>query len=369
MSPTVEQLEIAPLPHPAGAERLYAVIDAVEEHINQSILLLASGDPGSALDFTEWLDGKGLPGGEDLDKPADKSGMIDKYTAREQDMTHLTAELDQKNKDIKNSAVDTFHTSNTTYREITTIVERLRTKLEDTPAPTKGVDGVYRLPVGVEFDLLRALLNAADQVHAEVEGAANAIDAQARRIDGSVPTVPQGYDYNNGGIPAAANAYQPPRASKASYRITDPEDPVGKTLSVAGGELGTRETDAAFAGKPYNNGSAWCAAFTSWVWNEAGYDVTWTDFDYVPDVWNDAEVLGLRRNNTAEAQPGDLIVFDWEGDGTPDHIGIVEAVNGGKIHTIEGNSSDQVARRNYGINSGEVVGVIKPPPTRSEVRM
>jgi cell wall-associated NlpC family hydrolase len=217
----------------------------------------------------------------------------------------------------------------------------------------------------VEFDLLVSLLNAADQVQAEVEGAANAMDAKARQIDGSVPTVPRGYDYNNGGMPAATNAYRPPAASKASYRITDPNDPVGRALSVASGELGTRETDAAFAGKPYNNGSAWCAAFTSWVWKEAGYDVTWTDFDYVPAVWNDAAALGLQKS-TAEAQPGDLIVFDWEGDGTPDHIGIVESVSGGKIHTIEGNSSDQVAKRDYGINSGEVVGVIKPPPTGSD---
>ncbi|MEU1956424.1 CHAP domain-containing protein [Nocardia rhamnosiphila] len=367
MSPTtVEKLEIDPLPRPAGAERLHPLIGAVEEHINRSILLLASGNPGSAPDFADWLDEKDLPGEDDLDKSSNKSVMIDRYTAREDSLTRLTTELDQKNRDIKNSAVEAFHTSNTTYKEITTIVDRLRAKLEDAPDPTKGEDGIYRLPVGVEFDLLVALLNAADQVHAEVEGAANAMDAPARQIDGSAPTIPRGYDYNNGGMPAATNAYRPPAASNASYRITDPNDPVGRALSVASGELGTRETDAAFAGKPYNNGSAWCAAFTSWVWKEAGYDVTWTDFDYVPAVWNDAEAMGLRRNSKAEAQPGDLIVFDWEGDGTPDHIGVVEAVSGGKIHTIEGNSSDQVAQRNYDINSGKVVGVIKPPPTGSD---
>ena len=38
-------------------------------------------------------------------------------------------------------------------------------------------------------------------------------------------------------------------------------------------------------------------------------------------------------------KPGDLIVFH-------EHIGIVESVDAnGQIHTIEGNSSDQVARR------------------------
>ncbi|MEU4841500.1 CHAP domain-containing protein [Nocardia testacea] len=366
MSPTtVERLEIEPLPRPWGAERLHPLIGAVEEHINRSILLLASGDPHSAPDFADWLNDKDLPGEEDLANPTDKSAMIDRYTAREGDVTRLTKEMDRKNRAIKDSALDALGDSKTSYDEITKIVERLRTKLEDTPEPTKGEDGIFRLQVGVEFNLLVALVNAADQVHAEVEGAATAMDARARQIDGSVPTIPQGYDYNNGGIVAAPNAYSPPRASKASYRITDAVDPVGKTLSVASKELGTKETDAAFASKPYNNGSAWCAAFTSWVWKEAGYDVTWTDFDYVPAVWNDAAALGL-QGSTAEAQPGDLIVFDWEGDGTPDHIGVVEAVSGGKIHTIEGNSSDQVAQRNYDLNSGKVVGVIKPPPTGSD---
>lgn len=369
MSPTtVDKLEIDPLPHPPGASGgLNAVIDAVEEHINRSILLLAKGKPGDAPNFTEWIDDKGLPGKEDLENAKNKSAMVDKYTAQQDDVKRLTAQLDQKNEDVKDSAVSAFKTSHTTYNEIKEIVDRLRIELDGAPAPTKGVDGVYRLPVGVEINLLGWLLNAADQVHAEVEGAANAMDAPARQIDGSVPAPPRGYDYNNSGIPAAANAYRPAPASEASYRITDPVDPVGKTLSVASGELGTKETDGAFAGKPYNNGSAWCAAFTSWVWNEAGYDVTWTDFDYVPAVWNDAGALGLQRPSTAEAQPGDLIVFDWQGDGTPDHIGVVESVEGGKIHTIEGNSSDQVARRDYGINSGQVVGVIAPPPTKSGV--
>lgn len=202
-------------------------------------------------------------------------------------------------------------------------------------------------------------------MHDEVQDAANGIETHAGDIAGSVPNAPRGYDNNNGGVPAASNAYRPAPASKASYRITDPPDPIGEALRVAGKEVGTEENDEAFGSKPYNNGSAWCAAFTSWVWKEAGYDVTWTDFDYVPAVWNDAEALDLRRPSPADAQPGDLIVFDWEGDGTPDHIGIVETVSGGMIHTIEGNSSDRVQRLDYSMNAGEVVGVIKPPPTGS----
>ncbi|MCX0274161.1 CHAP domain-containing protein [Nocardia zapadnayensis] len=372
MSPTtVEQLVIDPLPHPEGASGgLNAIIDAVEEHINRSILLLASGNPGSAPDFTEWLEKKGLPGEKDLEKdlggPKNESAMVKRYTDQQSDARAVKEKLEEENKGINDSQVAAFKLSNKTYKNIDTVVEWLRGRLA-AAKPTKYPDGVFRLHPSVEIHLLLCLLNAADRVHEEVEFAANGIDKYARDIDRAAPGVPYGYDRNNSGIPAAANAYRPPMASKASYRPTTDPEAVKKSIDLARGEIGTTEMSAAFASKPYNNGSAWCAAFTSWVWDQAGHDVTWTDFDYVPAVWNDAAAMGLQRT-TAQAQPGDLIVFDWEGDGTPDHIGIVESVNGGRIETIEGNSSDQVARRSYPMNSGKVVGVIAPP-TKSEVQV
>jgi cell wall-associated NlpC family hydrolase len=53
---------------------------------------------------------------------------------------------------------------------------------------------------------------------------------------------------------------------------------------------------------------------------------------------------------------GDLIFFDWDGDGSSDHVGIVAYVEGGTVHTIEGNTSDSVARRSYGLDSVKVMG-------------
>jgi hypothetical protein len=54
--------------------------------------------------------------------------------------------------------------------------------------------------------------------------------------------------------------------------------------------------------------------------------------------------------------PGDLIFFDWEPDGTADHVGIVESVTDGTVNTIEGNSSDSVRRRSYEIDSIKIYG-------------
>jgi hypothetical protein len=54
--------------------------------------------------------------------------------------------------------------------------------------------------------------------------------------------------------------------------------------------------------------------------------------------------------------PGDIIFFDWEGDGKSDHTGIVEYAEGEYVYTIEGNSSDSCARCSYRLDSVKIFG-------------
>lgn len=49
-------------------------------------------------------------------------------------------------------------------------------------------------------------------------------------------------------------------------------------------------------------------------------------------------------------------LFDWDHDGTSDHVGIVEKCEGGRVYTIEGNSSDQVRQRNYAVDYSSIMG-------------
>ena len=51
-----------------------------------------------------------------------------------------------------------------------------------------------------------------------------------------------------------------------------------------------------------------------------------------------------------------LIFFDWNGDGTSDHVGIVEKTEGSTVYTVEGNSSNAVNQRSYDINNGTIMG-------------
>ena len=75
-------------------------------------------------------------------------------------------------------------------------------------------------------------------------------------------------------------------------------------------------------------------------------------------IWNED------GNSTPKA--GDIITFNWDqnsqqNDGWADHIGIVEKVENGIIHTIEGNSTNnQVQRKTYRIGHGNIRGFASP---------
>jgi hypothetical protein len=101
----------------------------------------------------------------------------------------------------------------------------------------------------------------------------------------------------------------------------------------------------------------WCAYFVSWAARQAGVPLGehGEGFGSVSALWEWAERSGRAIPASAgPPQPGDLIV--WGGE----HVGIVEAVDSdGTIHTIEGNSSDQVAQRTYGPDGGGATGYVR----------
>jgi hypothetical protein len=100
----------------------------------------------------------------------------------------------------------------------------------------------------------------------------------------------------------------------------------------------------------------WCAYFTSWAAREAGVPIGdhGQGFGSVDAVYAWAQSAGKAiPAGSGAPQPGDLIVWD-------EHIGVVESVTpDGRIQTIEGNSSDQVARRTYGADGGGAIGYVR----------
>lgn len=102
----------------------------------------------------------------------------------------------------------------------------------------------------------------------------------------------------------------------------------------------------------------WCAIFVSWAANEAGY----IDSNVIPKfagVWNGVDwfkALGEWQDSSYIPKSGDIIFFDWEIDGKPNHVGIVEKVENNKVYTIEGNSKDECKNKTYDLNSNVIFG-------------
>ncbi|MBC7460493.1 MAG: CHAP domain-containing protein [Thermoleophilia bacterium] len=123
------------------------------------------------------------------------------------------------------------------------------------------------------------------------------------------------------------------------------------------------EYRAATAGAE-NTPGPWCAYFVSWVAQQSGAPVGGggNGTGYVPtlEAWGKQENRWYDRGAQAP-QPGDIVVFDWAGDGVGDHTGIVERVDpDGTVHTIEGNSSNAVKRRDYSGTSSDIKGFVRP---------
>ena len=93
---------------------------------------------------------------------------------------------------------------------------------------------------------------------------------------------------------------------------------------------------------PYfgESGIPYCAMFVSYCLNWAGFEAAGLPGAYVPWILSANSDAGRLVANE-DAQPGDLVMFDWQGDGVADHIGIVEEnhADEGWMQTIEGNTS------------------------------
>jgi hypothetical protein len=142
-------------------------------------------------------------------------------------------------------------------------------------------------------------------------------------------------------------------------------------LKLAESQVGLKEganNDTKFGAFYGLNNNPWCAMFVSWACATAehpipsmqpgmpnGYASVWYGMQY-------AKANGLWRNSW-HAQPGDAIVYGWDGPGSnPEnmHTGlIVKSGPRGSIgHTCEGNRGDQVERQTFTVGESVVLGTI-----------
>lgn len=120
-----------------------------------------------------------------------------------------------------------------------------------------------------------------------------------------------------------------------------------RVVAIASSQLGVSESPAGSNRVIYNdwygvNGIPWCATFVSWVLDRAGLNELHgvqnaKGSAYCPYIESYYRSQGRWQSSP---QIGAVVLFDWDGDGVSDHIGIVAKVlSKNEVITIEGNTS------------------------------
>lgn len=126
---------------------------------------------------------------------------------------------------------------------------------------------------------------------------------------------------------------------------------------VAASQVGSTGGQTYWSWYGYNYRVEWCACFVSWCASQCGVlDIDIPKFSYCPSGVEWFKDKGAWQDRYYTPSPGDVIFFDWENDGISDHVGVVEKVENGLIHTVEGNIDDCVVQKQYPLEAGSIYG-------------
>ena len=197
----------------------------------------------------------------------------------------------------------------------------------------------------------------------------------------------QGYNYGNGYIGWAlqrggyteANALQFSQQQAASHGWSSYGDPQyvphvmryyssgslfaglfgnQQIVSVAMGQLGNSGGQKFWSWYGFDSRVEWCACFVSWCADQSGLIESGNvpKFSLCSDGVSWFQGKNKWQSGGTTPTAGMIIFFDWDHDGNSDHVGIVEKCEGGRVYTVEGNSSDQVRQRNYAMDYASIMG-------------
>ena len=197
----------------------------------------------------------------------------------------------------------------------------------------------------------------------------------------------QGYNYGNGYIVWAlqrggyteANALQFSQEQAASHGWSSYGDPEyvphvmryysggslfaglfgsQQIVSVAMGQIGNSGGQKFWSWYGFDSRVEWCACFVSWCADQSGLIASGNvpKFSLCRDGVSWFQGKNKWQSGGTTPTAGMIIFFDWDHDGNSDHVGIVEKCEGGRVYTVEGNSSDQVRQRNYAMDYASIMG-------------
>lgn len=129
-------------------------------------------------------------------------------------------------------------------------------------------------------------------------------------------------------------------------------------VSVAMSQLGNEGGQKFWSWYGFSSREEWCACFVSWCADQCGLiaNGTFPRFSLCSAGMSWFQENGKWQENLYQPAPGTIIFFDWNEDGNPDHVGIVEKCENGRVYTVEGNSRDAVRQREYFKGSNVILG-------------
>jgi hypothetical protein len=151
---------------------------------------------------------------------------------------------------------------------------------------------------------------------------------------------------------------------------------VSDVLAIARSQLGVKESPAGSNRNPYGaalglDAELWCALFTCWVYLQAGLDtrkmlgLAVGPVSYCPAVENAAKSHAA-WHIWPDIEPGDQVLYSFDGKPLAVHTGIVESVSSAGVVAIEGNTGvgndtngGEVMRRAR--DRGVILGAVRFP--------
>lgn len=134
-------------------------------------------------------------------------------------------------------------------------------------------------------------------------------------------------------------------------------------LDFARGELGTTEATGRNDGIPaqrYSGGrhEPWCANFVAWTFQQAGRPLPGVPRRLAGVQYMEDQMKRAGLFHKGRPKPGDIIFFANRGPeaGVGRHVGLVDRVEGDRVHTIEGNSANGVRERSYAVDDPRISG-------------
>lgn len=157
---------------------------------------------------------------------------------------------------------------------------------------------------------------------------------------------------------------------------------IDRVIETAAAEIGVKESPSGSNKTKYGaaygyNGVPWCVIFLWYCFREAGLSHLFYGGGKVASC---SRYRTYAKNNgewvTGQYRRGDMVIFDFPGTSAEtDHIGIITAVTGDSVITIEGNTSATGSQSNGGMvlqksrPMSQVIGAIRPKYTIEEIKV